>query len=119
MKVGLTNDVLDDNLHSPERHVTTRYAVGSAGTPLVWRHSLQEMLNCRKQLHRVKFQVCQVLRNIPGQFPDTLQNEFCYLGFLRVRERAVRRERSDNLKEEGEQGTRRQSDHFQIIGYTE
>jgi hypothetical protein len=64
-KVGLTNDMLDDNFHSSERHVATRYAVGSAGAPLVRRHSLQEMLNCRKQLHRVKFQICQILRDIP------------------------------------------------------
>ena len=105
-KVGLTNDVLDDNLHSPERHVTTRYAVGSTGAPLVRGHSLQEMLNCREQLYWVKFQICQILRNIPGQFPDALQNEFRYLGFLGVHDRAVRWERPDDLKEESKQGTR-------------
>jgi hypothetical protein len=117
IKDELTNDVLDDNLHGPERHVTTRYAVGSAGSPLIWRHSLKEMLNCRKQLYWVKFQICQVLRNIPGQFPYALKNEFSHLGFLGVRYRAIRREGSDNLKEESEQATRQQSDHFQIGRY--
>jgi hypothetical protein len=114
-EIRLTNDMLNDNLHSPKRHVAARYTVGSAGAPLVRGHSLQEMFNCRKQLHRVKFQICQILRNIPGQFPDTLQNEFRHLGFLGVRGRAIRWERPDDLKEESEQGSRRQSDHFQII----
>jgi hypothetical protein len=79
---GLTNDVLDDNLHSPEWHVATRDAVGSTGAPFVRGHSLEEMLDCRKQLHWVKFQIRQILRNIPRQFPYALQNEFRYLGFL-------------------------------------
>lgn len=116
-KIGLTNDMLNDNLHSPKRHVATGYTVGGAGAPLVRGHSLQEMFNCRKQLHRVKFQICQILRNISGQFPDTLQNEFCHLGFLGVRDRAIRWERPDDLKEESEQASRQQSDHFQIIRY--
>ena len=47
-KSGPTNDMLDDNLHSPEWHVATGYAVGSTGAPLIRGHSLQEMLNCRK-----------------------------------------------------------------------
>ena len=102
---GLTNDVLDDNLHSPERHVATRDAVGSTGAPFIRGHSLQEMLNGRKQLHWVKFQIRQILRNVPGQFPYALQNEFCYLGFLGVREGAVRWEWSDDLKEKSGQGT--------------
>ena len=97
--VRLTNDVLNDNLHSPERHVTTRHAVCSTSAPLIWRHSLQEMLNRREQLHRVKFQICQVLRNVSGQFPDALQNELGDLGFLGVSTRAIRWERSDYLKE--------------------
>lgn len=100
--VRLTNDVLNDNLHSPERHVTTRYAVCSTSAPLVWRDSLQEMLNRREQFDWVKFQICQVLRNVSGQFPDALQNEFCDLGFLGVCSRAVRWKRSDNLKEKTE-----------------
>lgn len=100
--VRLTNDVLNDNLHSPERHVTTRYAVCSTSAPLVWRHSLQEMFNCREQLYWVEFQICQVLRNISGQFPDAFQNEFCDLGFLGVSERAIRWERPDYLKEKTE-----------------
>ena len=102
---GLTNDMLDDNLHSPERHVATRDTVGSTSAPFIRGHSLQEMLNGRKQLHWVKFQICQILRNVPGQFPYALQNEFCYLGFLGVREGAVRWERSDDLKEKSKQGT--------------
>lgn len=97
--------MLDDNLHSPERHVAARDAVGSTGAPFIWWHSLQEMLNCRKQLHRVKFQIRQILRNIPGQFPYALQNEFRYLGFLGVRDGAVRWERSDDLKEKSKQAT--------------
>jgi hypothetical protein len=117
---GLTNDMLDDNLHSPERHVTTRDAVGSTGAPFIRGHSLQKMLNCREQLHWVKFQIRQILRNIPGQFPYALQNEFCYLGFLGVREGAVRWEWSDDLKEKSEQGTRSQLELFKsydIFGY--
>ena len=100
--VRLTNDVLNDNLHSPERHVTTRYAVCSTSAPLIWRHSLQEMLNRGEQLHWVKFQICQVLWNISGQFPDALQDEFCDLGFLGVGARAIRWERPDYLKEKTE-----------------
>lgn len=105
--------MLDDNLHSPERHVATRNAVGSTGTPFIRGHSLQEMLNCGKQLHWVKLQIRQILRNIPRQFPYALQNEFRYLGFLGVREGAIRWEWSDDLKEKSEQGTRLQLDGFE------
>ena len=112
LKDERTDDMLDDNLHGPERHVTTRYPVGGTGTPLIWRHSLKEMLDCWKQLYWVKFQICQVLRNIPGQFPYALQNEFGHLSFLGVHYRAVRWERSNNLKEKSEQATRQQSEHL-------
>ncbi len=105
--------MLDDNLHSPEWHIATRDAVGGTGAPLIRGDGLQEMLNCRKQLHWIKFQIRQVLGNIPGQFPYALQNEFRYLGFLGVRERAVRREWSDDLKEKSEQGTRLQLGRFE------
>lgn len=100
--VGLTNNMLDDDLHSPERHVATRYAVGSTSAPLVRRYCLQEVFNRREQFYWVKFQICEVLRNIPGQFPNALQNKFRDLGFLGISVRAVRRERSDYLKEESE-----------------
>ena len=112
--------MLDDNFHSPERHVATRDAVGSTGAPFIRGYSLQEMLNCRKQLHWVKFQIRQILRNISGKFPYALQNEFRYLGFLGVREGAVRWEWSDDLKEKSEQATRLQLDLFEsydISGY--
>ena len=111
--------MLDDDLHSPERHVATRDAVGSTGAPFIWGHSLQEMLNCRKQLHWVKFQIRQILRNISGQFPYTLQNEFRYLGFLRVRMGAVRWKWSDDLKEKSEQGTGLQLDIFKFYDISE
>ena len=75
------------------------------------------MLNGRKQLHRVKFQIRQILRNDLGQFPYALQNEFCYLGFLGVREGAVRWEWSDDLKEKSEQGTILQLEFFKSQGY--
>jgi len=64
--IVLTNNMLDDDLHSPEWHVAARYAVGSSSAPLIWWHCLQEMLNGRKQLHWVKFQICQILRDIPS-----------------------------------------------------
>lgn len=37
---GLTNDMLDDHLHRPERHVATRDTVGSTGAPFIRGHSL-------------------------------------------------------------------------------
>jgi hypothetical protein len=117
---GLTNDMLDDNFHCSEGHVATRDAVGSTSAPFIRGHSLQEMLNCRKQLHWVKFQIRQILRNIPGQFPYALQNEFRYLGFRGVREGAVRWKWSDDLEEKSEQGARLQLDLFKsydIFGY--
>jgi hypothetical protein len=100
--VGLTDNMLDDDLHSPEWHVATRYAVGSTSAPLVRRHSLQEVFNCREQFYWVKFQVCEVLRNVPGQFPNALQNKFRDLGFLGIGVCAVRWERPDYLEEESE-----------------
>jgi hypothetical protein len=63
------------------------------------------VLDCRKQLNWVEFQVCQVLWNIPGQFPYTLQNELGDFGFLGVGECAIGRERPNDLKEKGEQST--------------
>jgi hypothetical protein len=63
------------------------------------------VLDGRKQLHWIKFQICQILRNIPGQFPYALQNELSDFGFLRVGESAIGGEWPDNLKEEGEQRT--------------
>jgi hypothetical protein len=109
--------MLDDNLQGPEWQVTTGDAVGSTGAPFIRGHSLQEMLNCRKQLHWVKFQIRQILRNIRGQFPYALQNEFRYLGFLGVRDSAVRWEWSDNLKKKSEQGARLQLELFRILRY--
>lgn len=108
--------MLNNNLHSPERHIATRDAVGSTGPPFIRGHSLEEMLYCRKQFHWVEFQIRQILRNIPGQFPYALQNEFGYLGFLGVRDGSVRREWSDDLKEKCEQATRLQLD-FGILRY--
>jgi len=42
------------------------------------------------------------LRNIPGQFPNALQNKFRDLGFLGIGVCAVRWERPDYLEEESE-----------------
>jgi hypothetical protein len=60
------------------------------------------VLDCRKQLHRVKFQICKILWNISGQFPYALQNELGDFGFLRVSECAIGREWPNDLKEKGE-----------------
>lgn len=63
------------------------------------------MLDGREQLDRVQHMLLQVLRDIPRKLPDTLQDQFSNLGFLRVRAGPVRRERFDNPQQQSEQPT--------------
>jgi len=56
------------------------------------------MLNRRKQFNGIKMALDKVLRNIPSQFPDTFQDEFCDFGFFGFWESRISWKGFDNLK---------------------
>lgn len=92
--------MLDDDLDSPERHITTWDFIGSSGAPFIGRNGLKEMFNAGKQFHRVQLLFRKILRNTARQLPNTLQDQLCDLGLPRIRCSSIARKRFDDLEQQ-------------------
>ena len=99
----LTNNVLNDDFDRPQRHVATGDFIGGTRSPVVWRHGLQEMLDCREQLDRIEFLLREVLWDTTSQLPDTLEDKLGNLSFFPVCRRSIVSERFYYLEQQGEQ----------------